>query len=154
MILQGRRNFIIKEEAEDFAKIVNGKVTCGRVPFEHRFHNVWQVWFEYEEEEEKMEEPYSTIPERKQTEDILTIVKRENESLIKQIASLEEELDKQDELIAALKCVNNENQRDIDALRKLQKATVERCKNLERSVSALRKQIVYMKEHGYIRYNF
>lgn len=101
-----------------------------------------------------MEEPYSTIPERKQTEDILTIVKRENESLIKQIASLEEELDKQDELIAALKCVNNENQRDIDALRKLQKATVERCKNLERSVSALRKQIVDMKEHGYIRDNY
>lgn len=52
MILKGRRNFIIKEEAEDFAKIVNGKVTRGRVPFEHRFHNVWQVWFEYEEEEE------------------------------------------------------------------------------------------------------
>ena len=101
-----------------------------------------------------MEVPYSTTPERKQAEDILAIIKRENNSLIEQVASLEEELDTQQKLIEALKCVNNENQRDIDALRKLQKATVERCKNLENSVKALRKQIVDMKEHGYIRDNY
>lgn len=101
-----------------------------------------------------MNVPYSTTPERKQTEDIITIMKRENKSLISQVASLEEELNNQQKLIEALKCVNNENQRDIDALRKLQKATVERCKNLESSVNTLRNQIVDMKEHGYIRDNY
>lgn len=97
---------------------------------------------------------YSTTPERKQAEDLLTIMKRENKSLISQVASLEEDLDNQQKLIEALKCINNENQRDIDALRTLQKATVERCKHLDESVKALRKQIVDMKEHGHIRDNY
>lgn len=92
--------------------------------------------------------------ERLEAEGMIKCIKQENSSLVSQVASLEEELDNQQKLIEALKCVNNENQRDIDALRKLQKATVERCKSLENSVKALRKQIVDMKEHGYIRDNY
>lgn len=91
---------------------------------------------------------------QRQAEDILATVQEENNSLIAQIASLEEEVDAQNKLIQALKAVNNENQRDIDALRKIQKTTVERCKNLENSVKALRQQIVDMKEHGHIRDNY
>ena len=79
---------------------------------------------------------------------------QENKSLIAQVASLEDEIDAQNKLIQALKGVNNENQRDIDTLRKLQKATVARCSNLERSVSTLRQQIVDMKERGHIRDNY
>lgn len=106
-----------------------------------------------------MNKQYSTTlerveAERLESEGMIKCIKQENSSLIEQIASLEEDLDAQNKLIQALKAVNNENQRDIDALRKLQKATVERCRNLERSVSALRKQIVDMKEHGYIRDNY
>lgn len=92
--------------------------------------------------------------ERLESEGMIKCIKQENSSLLSQVASLEEELDTQQKLIEALKCVNNENQRDINALRKLHKSTVERCQNLERSVSALRKQIVDMKEHGYIRDNY